>query len=191
MKKFLKIVAILIVLLSIAKIFPSRRFTADTQKLLTYCKQNGYSEDYCILVDFSKPQGIKRFGIYSFSENRIIYKSLCANGRGRENNIFNSTFSNEIGSNYSSLGRYKVGNLVKMSNPYFGHGYLVYGLDATNSNAYARSILIHNGNVNFETYPLPCIPASRGCFAVSSAMMRKIEKIKKQTNKPLLLYAYK
>ncbi len=191
MKHILRSICVLIILLAIIKIFPTRRFTIDTQKVLTYCKQNGYSEDYCILVDFSKPQGIKRFGIYSFAENRIIYKSLCANGRGRENNIFNSTFSNEIGSHYSSLGRYRVGNLVKMSNPKYGYGYLVYGLDSTNSNALVRGIMIHNGNLNFETYPLPCIPASIGCFAVSSAMMRKIEQIKKQTKKPILLYAYK
>ena len=78
-----------------------------------------------------------------------------------------------------------------MSNTYFGKGYNVHGLDTTNSHALVRGILIHNGNVEFETFPLPCMPVSSGCFGVSSSMMKHIENIKKQTDKPILLYAYK
>ena len=77
-----------------------------------------------------------------------------------------------------------------MSNPGYGKGYNLYGLDSTNSNALARGILIHNGNVEWETFPLPCIPASQGCFAVSNSMMKHIGDIKKQSSKPILLYAY-
>lgn len=124
-------------------------------------------------------------------EKKIIHKSLCANGRGKNWNIFNSTFSNVIGNNYSSLGKYKVGKLRPMSSSFYGKGYNLYGLDSTNSNALVRGILIHKGNVEFETFPLPCIPASRGCFAVSSSMMKHIEDIKQQSSKPILLYAYK
>ena len=168
-----------------------RTFDVDTQSLLEYCKQNGYSQEYCIFVDFSKPQGVNRFCIYDFTQKKIIAKSLCAQGRGRENNIFNHTFSNEIGSHYSSLGKYRVGDLVKMSKPIFGHGYLMHGLDSTNSNARVRAIMIHRGNVGFETFPLPCIPTSKGCFAVSNKMMKEIAAVESKTNKPLLLYAYR
>ena len=70
-------------------------------------------------------------------------------------------------------------------------GFTLYGLDTTNSNALARGILIHNGNPPFELFPLPAIPMSRGCFAVSNGMMKKISKIQSKTNKPILLYAYK
>ena len=163
--------------------------TVDTKELYSYCKENKLNTDYCILVDFSRYSGVNRFYIYSFKENKILYKSLCANGRGKENNIFNSTFSNEEGSNYSSLGRYKVGSLRKTSNKFLGKGFTVYGLDSTNSNALKRGILIHHGNPPFELYPLPAIPVSRGCFAVSDDMMKHISEI--QSNKPLLLYAYR
>ena len=183
-----------IIVLGIIRLIPDRSFDVDTKELLRYCQSNGYSDKYCILVDFSKPQGINRFAIYSFEDNKVVAKSLCAQGRGRENNIFCRKFSNEIGSNYSSLGRYRVGRLRPMSHPilwFFNDGYEVHGLDSTNSNAYERAILIHNGNACFETYPLPCIPASQGCFTVSTAMMRKIAEIKKSSNKPILLYAYR
>lgn len=162
----------------------------DMQALYNFCQSNGYSNDYCILVDFSKPSGTNRCYIYSFGEHQIVNKSLCAQGLGTNNNIFVSKFSNKIDSNYSSLGKYKVGNLRKMSNPFYGKGYIVYGLDASNSNAFSRAILIHRGNPPFETFPLPCMPVSKGCFAVSDNMMKHIDEIKKQSRKPILLYAY-
>ena len=58
------------------------------------------------------------------------------------------------------------------------------------SNALVRGILIHKGNLEFETFPLPCLPVSKGCFGVSTSMMEHIETIKKQSSKPILLYAY-
>jgi hypothetical protein len=85
----------------------------DMQSLTAYCKNKGYSTEYCILVDFSRPSGTKRFFIYSFKDEKILYKSLCTNGCGKEKNIFNSTFSNEIGSNYSSLGEIQSGQSEK------------------------------------------------------------------------------
>jgi hypothetical protein len=190
-KKICIILAVIFALISVTKICLYRNFDVDTNSLLNYCKQNGYSEDYCIYVDFSKPQGVDRFCIYDFKKNKIIAKSLCANGYGVEKNIFNKTFSNKPGSNYSSLGKYRIGNLRAMSNPFFKEGYTVYGLDSTNSNAYKRAILIHKGNPPFETFPLPCMPVSKGCFAVSSKMMKKIGSIKSKTKKPILLYAYR
>jgi hypothetical protein len=181
---------ILVITIVVTKNILYRDFDVDTENLLEYCNQNGYSEDYCIFVDFSKPSGIKRFCIYDFNQNKIISKSLCANGRGVENNIFNKTFSNEIGSNYSSLGKYAIGHIRPMSNPYFKEGFTVHGLDSTNSNANVRAILIHNGNPSFELFPLPSLPVSRGCFAVSTKMMEEIKIIKEKTNKPILLYAF-
>lgn len=163
----------------------------DIDKLRKYCQNNGYSTEYCILVDFSRPSGMNRFYIYGFRERKVLYKSVCANGRGKENNIFNSTFSNKEGSNYSSLGKYRVGNLRKMSSKFMKRGYTVYGLEASNSNALRRGILIHRGNPPFELYPLPAVPFSRGCFSVSDNMMRHIAEIKSKTDKPILLYAYK
>lgn len=187
-KKYIIILAVLLVVLT-KFLIPSTKI--DTNNLYNYCKNNGYSTDYCILVDFSRPSGTNRFYIYDFKNNKILYKSLCTNGCGREKNIFNSTFSNEVGSNYSSLGKYKVGSLRKMTKKFYGKGYTMYGLDSSNSNAFKRAILIHRGNPPFELYPLPAIPVSKGCFAVSDRMMKHIAEIKEKTSKPIMLYAYK
>ena len=108
------------------KLFIPHTVPADISDIQNCCKRNGYSTEYCFLTDFSKPSGIKRFYIYSFKEEKIMHKSLCAQGLGVNYNIFKSTFSNEIGSNYSSLGKYKVGSLRGMSNPRYGKGYTLY-----------------------------------------------------------------
>ncbi|MEE1316174.1 MAG: murein L,D-transpeptidase catalytic domain family protein [Prevotella sp.] len=192
MKKYtILLLCVITIIYVIQSCIPNTVKQEVVDDVYTYCKRNGYNTEYCILVDFSKPSGLDRFYIYNLKEKRIEHKSLCAQGHGVNHNIFKSEFSNEIGSNYSSLGKYRVGELRKMTNPYFGKGYNVYGLDATNSNALVRGILIHNGNVEFETFPLPCMPVSSGCFGVSTSMMKHIENIKKQSNKPILLYAYR
>ena len=201
MKKFFIILSILFITISVIKLFISNNVPSDISEIRDYCKKNGYSTEYCFLTDFSKPSGINRFYIYSFKENKIIDKSLCAHGLGKCDNVFETicknfkttfkpTFSNEKGSCYSCLGKFKVGMLTPMSKPYFKEGYFLYGLDSTNSNAKDRSILIHRGNLGFETFPLPCLPVSKGCFAVSNSMMEHIKDIKKQSDKPILLYAY-
>ena len=192
MKKFLIFTCSIFIAIFVVKVFIPHSIPSDISEIYKYCVKNGYSTEYCFLTDFSKPSGIKRFYIYSFKENKIIHKSLCAQGLGPNRNIFQfkSKFSNEIGSNYSSLGKYKVGILRKMSNPFYKKSYNLHGLESSNSNALARGILIHKGNVEFETFPLPCLPVSSGCFGVSTSMMKHIENIKKQSSKPILLYAY-
>ena len=191
MKKVWLIVLLCLILGYIIQLcIPSKINESVKNDVYTFCSKNGYNTEYCFLVDFSKHSGKNRFYIYSFKENKIIHESLCAQGLGVNYNIFKSTYSNEIGSNYSSLGIYKVGSLRKMSDPFYGKGYTLYGLDSTNSNALVRGILIHHGNLEFETFPLPCLPVSKGCFGVSTSMMKHIEDIKKQSSKPILLYAY-
>ena len=203
MKKFLIFLCGLFLIVSGIRFLIPHNAPSDISEIRDYCKRNGYNTEYCFLTDFSKPSGIKRFYIYSFKENKIVDKSLCAHGLGKCDNVFETiyktfkttfktTFSNEKYSCYSSLGRYKVGNLRAMKNPniLFKEGYNLFGLDSTNSNALERGILIHKGNPEFETFPLPCLPVSKGCFAVSKSMMEHIEVIKKQSDKPILLYAY-
>ena len=201
MKKFLVILCSILIVIGVIKLFIHNDDPSDIAEIYSYCEENGYSTEYCFLTDFSKPSGIKRFYVYSFKENKIVHKSLCAHGLGKCDNVFETiyktfrttfkpTFSNENGSCYSCLGKFKVGKLKPMSKPYFKEGYFLYGLDSTNSNALDRSILIHGGNLGFETFPLPCLPVSKGCFAVSNSMMEHIKDIKEQSDKPILLYAY-
>ena len=68
-----------------------------------FINAKGFNPDYCIFVDFSAYSGSKRFMLYSYKEKRIILKCKCASGKNK------NEFSNEPGSNLSSLGRYRIG----------------------------------------------------------------------------------
>lgn len=200
MKKIGIFTLILLIFIGILKISRNYNLPNNIQDICNYCIQNGYNENYCLLVDFSKHSGQHRFYVYDIKNSKICHKSLCAHGLGVCKNNFelfiqsfktrnNPILSNEIGSNYSCLGKFKVGKLRHMSNPYFEEGYTLRGLDTSNSNTFDRAILIHRGNLNFETFPLPCLPVSKGCFAISSSAVEYIKQI--DQTKPLLLYAYK
>ena len=45
-----------------------------------YCDRRGYSTDYYILVDFSKPSGKKRFFIYDLQSSKRVMSSYCMHG---------------------------------------------------------------------------------------------------------------
>ena len=76
-----------------------------------YCDRWGYSTDYYILVDFSKPSGKKRFFIYDLQRGIRVMSSYCMHGSGKGNTAAQPKFSNNPGSGFTSLGRYVI--LVK------------------------------------------------------------------------------
>ena len=72
MKKFLLSLCCLFVAINVVKLFMPNSIPSDISEIYKYCKQNGYSTDYCYLVDFSRHSGLDRFYIYSFKEKKII-----------------------------------------------------------------------------------------------------------------------
>ncbi len=158
-------------------------------ELIEYCKNNGLSERYCIVVDYSIYSGKDRLFIVDLENNKIVYSSLCGHGIGKNYDcIVKPKFSNVTGSNYSSLGHFKLGTIRKTSK-YNLNAIELRGLDSTNSNAYARGILIHDGLPNVKIIGLPCLPISQGCFTVSSNTFKKIANIKTRSKKPMLIYS--
>lgn len=153
--------------------------------VLDYCKTHNMNTDIILLCDFSKPSGTRRFMAYDAKKNKIIFSSLCDQGKGKG-------FSNKPGSFCSSLGFYKVCGQHKMRVGV--NSFILQGLSSSNSNALSRGILIHpwHSVSDLLTYPLPILhKASKGCFVLSPIkykMLRKI--IKRNSNKPILLYAY-
>ena len=63
-----------------------------------YCDRRGYSTDYYILVDFSKPSGKKRFFIYDLQRGKRVMSSYCMHGSGKGNTAAQPKFSNNPGS---------------------------------------------------------------------------------------------
>ena len=157
------------------------------------CHEKGYNEDYCILVDFSRPSGEDRMAIIDLKTSSVLDTGPCAHGKGKGNSAWKPVFSNKEESRYSSLGAFKIAE--KGYSATVGLRFALDGLDASNSNARRRNILIHSsryvGIMHHLTSYLPLSDASWGCFTTSPAMLKKIEALCDKSKKPILLYAYK
>ena len=180
-----------------------RDLNERAKEALEYCKEYGYSTDYCLLVDYGRHSGRVRFFIWDFEKERPILKSLCAHGYGKGSTARRPVFSNEVGSFCSSLGHYKVGKKKTMSKPKGRKALLLYGRDKTNSNALKRGILIHPARLpNFSIYPLmipvkvhkvlghKIRPKSEGCITITFKKYEKVVEIVKSSSKPLMLWVY-
>ena len=146
---------------------------------LEYCKENSYSTEYCLLVDYGRHSGRVRFFLWDFENEKPVLKSLCAHGYGKGSTARRPVFSNEPGSFCSSLGHYRVGKEKTMSKPKGRTALVLYGKDKTNSNALQRGILIHPVSLpNFPIYPFmipvkvhkvlghKIRPKSEGCITI-------------------------
>ena len=168
----------------------------DFQSLKEYSNKHGLSENYAVVVDFSKSSGRHRFFVCDLKKHQVVSSSLCAHGAGKGNTVANPVFSNEVGSNCSSLGHYKITGRHKMSSTGLP-SFRLKGLDSSNSNAMKRGILIHSAklisNYRLGIYPfyLPLDKRiSSGCFAVDIDMMDIVGDLVDKEKKPILLYAF-
>lgn len=168
----------------------NKRAKEHADVALNYCKANGMRTDYCILVDFGVHPGKNRFFVWDLKKQEIVYSTICEHGRGGKSTRMKPAFSNEKGSKCSSLGKYHVLNKRHMYNHPSVPCYVVKGVDSTNSNAMARGILIHPNVSQFTTFPFPLLRRTEGCFGLSSRGFKKVEKYKKMSPKPMLLWAY-
>lgn len=168
-----------------------------------YCKENGYSTDYCLLVDYGRHSGRVRFFLWDFEKEKPALKCLCAHGYGKGSTARKPVFSNELGSFCSSLGHYKVGKEKTMSKPKGRKALVLYGQDKTNSNALQRGILIHPVNLpNFSIWPFmipvkvykvlghKIRPKSEGCITIPFRKYTKVVDTAKSNGKPLMLWVY-
>ena len=127
---------------------------------------------YEIVVDFSKPSCQDRLLIYKFNEEAdLVYSGVVLHGCGGNSTPSKPEFSNEIGSNCSSLGEYTLEGIVTMRNGM--EAIKLKGWSNTNSNAEIRGIYIHPCVMatllpfNLPGMNFPLTKASEGCFAVS------------------------
>ena len=152
---------------------------AQTQKLSTR---------FAFLIDMSQPSGRYRFFVYDFSKDSIVEKGLVAHGSCNTSYLEAAQFSNTPESGCSSLGKYKVSYSYKGQ---FGKAYKLKGLDATNSNAFKRFVVLHAYDCvpDEEVYPQP-ICNSLGCPMVSYDFLAKLSGYIDRSTKPILLWIY-
>jgi len=123
------------------------------------------------IVDFTRASREPRFHVVDLIDGSAS-AHLVAHGRGSDpaHTGWVSRLSNEPGSFASSAGAYATGALYEGAH---GHSMRLGGLDADNSNAEARALVVHAA-----WYVSPEIAQtagklgrSEGCFAVSSTSL--------------------
>ena len=120
------------------------------------------------IADFSLPSNQPRFHLVDVEAGRVLHSFLVAHGRGSDPQHSGRVrrFSNEVGSNASSDGAYRTGERYVGKH---GRSIRLDGLDASNSNAEVRAIVIHSA-----PYVSPAVlqaqgklGRSEGCFVFS------------------------
>ncbi|ULQ51138.1 murein L,D-transpeptidase catalytic domain-containing protein [Flavihumibacter fluvii] len=153
-----------------------------------YARKNGMDPEVFFLVDMRIPSGKNRFFVYDLEMDSILMAGLVTHGKG--NSLFQLVpkFSNQQGSNCTSIGRYKVGNAYTGK---FGLAYKLYGLDSTNNNAYKRAVVLHahESIPDKEVYPYP-IGQSEGCPTVSPKFLEQLSNLMSNRNKPVMMYIF-
>ncbi|MDB5252152.1 MAG: hypothetical protein JWP27_1321 [Flaviaesturariibacter sp.] len=160
---------------------------ARTRSILAYARAHGYSTHYSFLIDMQLPANRNRFFVCDLSTGAVIDKGLVAHGSCHADFAERPQFSNVDGSGCSSEGRYKIGTSYQGR---YGKAYRLHGLDATNSHALARAVVLHS---------YPCVPDtetdgfvcnSLGCPMVSPLFLTRLAAFIDSAKKPVLLWIY-
>lgn len=118
-------------------------FTAFDQAMRGYEQIPTKKKELLVLVDFTKPSTDDRLYVIDVQDQKILYRSVVAHGRGSGEN-YATSFSNTPGSHQSSLGFYLTGNTYEGGN---GHSLRLNGLEAgINDKAMERAIVIHGAD---------------------------------------------
>jgi hypothetical protein len=155
----------------------SYNLSAPMEALINFRNDRGapMSARYWAIADFNLRSSESRLFLFDVQNSRV-QSYLCAHGKGSEgptDDGYASVFSNENGSNCTSLGVYRC------AETYDGkHGFSMRldGLEATNSHARARAIVVHGAN-----YVSPemirhtgRIGRSDGCLAVENRFVTEV-----------------
>ena len=168
--------------------YSEERLAEKAEALRKYAIENGYDSTIAFLVDMQVKSGKKRFFVYDLEQMEVINCGLVAHGSGGKSFSYNKVFSNKPGSNCTSLGMYKVGGSYQGK---FGQAFRLYGLEASNSNAYKRLVVLH---------AMDCIPdddingilcQTEGCPAVSPAFLTYLQSILEESDIPVLLWIFR
>lgn len=147
-----------------------------------------YNKEFAFFIDMRVMSGKNRFIVYDLKNDKIVDQGLVAHGIGSETqNKPDLKFSNANSSFCTALGKYSIGqNYVGK----YGKAYKLFGLDPTNSNAFARSIVLHKyDQVPYEEQD-KAIVHSLGCPMVNEIYFNRIEKLIDNSKRNIILDIY-
>ncbi|MEG1736867.1 MAG: murein L,D-transpeptidase catalytic domain family protein [Odoribacter sp.] len=161
-------------------------YPAFEQGIEGYKQYKAEEKGMFVLIDFTKPSTEKRFCVVDMKHKQVLFSTYVAHGRksGENYAVF---FSNEPGSNKSSLGFFRTGDSYYGKN---GYSLFLDGLEeGINDKARERAIVIHGAN-----YSDPSViqgqgrlGRSLGCPALPPLINREIIDVIKGGS---LLYIY-
>lgn len=140
-----------------------------------------------ILIDMSLPSWKKRLFVVDLQTDSVLIDGLVCHGQGKDYYTEDVAFSNEVGSNCSSQGRYKIG--VRYYGD-FGLAYKLHGLDSSNSNAFKRFVVFH-AHPCVSEFEGTTICRSDGCPTVNPVVLEKTAKLIDASAKPVLMWIYR
>lgn len=170
----------------------SNKLLKKAEEAEAYCRSHQFNTQFCFLMDLSIHSGKSRFYIYNFKSKSITDSSLVCHGVGKNSSATKPIYSNEVGSNCTSLGKYKTGKRAYSNWGIHVH-YKLHGLEKTNSNAFKRMVVLHSYEYvsEEELYPNHLTMGwSLGCPVLSNKPMKRIDSLLQKTKKPTLLWIF-
>jgi len=152
-----------------------------------FARKNNFNTNFCFLIDMSLASNKRRFFIYDLQKDSVVNSALVAHGNCNQYWLEGRRYNNAIGSGCTSLGKYKVGYSYTGR---FGLAFKLYGLEKTNSNAFARYVVLHSYQDVPETEVEDEICQSNGCPMVSPGFLKNLEPLIRSSKKPILLWIY-
>lgn len=163
-------------------------FSMRVKEAADYCRSQGLNTEVALLADLGLHSGSYRLFVVRLADGVVRYRGLVAHGsgkRGLEPGI--REYSNTSGSLLSALGKYKTGTAYQGQ---FGLAYKLHGLEATNSKAYSRAIVLHAHECIPEQPFSGILCQSWGCPTVSTGFLQQLAKVIDASPVPLLLWVY-
>jgi hypothetical protein len=153
---------------------PSRELLRRALGALDKHRAQIANRDVIAIADFAQPSHQPRFHLVEVASGRVS-SHLVAHGRGSDpgHTGWLERFSNDQGSNATCAGAFRTDGFYVGAH---GRSIRLSGLDASNSNALGRGIVVHNA-----WYVSPemarshgVLGRSEGCFALSSASLEDV-----------------
>ncbi len=129
-------------------------YKAFEQAITGYYKIKTKNKGIITLIDFTKPSTQERFHVLDIKQKKLLYSTYVAHGKNSGEN-YATSFSNERGSNKSSLGFFVTENTYEGKH---GYSLIINGLEkGINDCAKERAVVIHSAD-----YADPSVIASSG-----------------------------
>lgn len=169
--------------------------SAKAQEAAYFVRTHEFETRYCLLADMSMHSGVRRMFVWDFDKDTIVRAFLVSHGCGSKVWSWDLTkdkpvFSNQDGSHCSSIGKYKIG---KRGYSQWGIHvkYTLHGLEASNSNALGRAIVLHSWDEITDEEVFPDGTAEGwGCPAVSNSNMKYLDSCLSKSNRPVFLWMF-